>query len=171
LLKKYTPLLTILIQFASALIVLFIIYIIFALLDVDDPDLINAVGFMIFQPLFGIIITLATIAACFIVGIPLRFIPKLKAWWVSKPYLPLIGIVVGIILLILSLIPGLMHPVKIIIDGEEKVKQIPNGELMIAGWLSTGFFLLHFYPFSFIAWILKEISIRKQKRYSSSLND
>jgi hypothetical protein len=163
LLKKYSSLLTILIQFASTAIALFVIYIIFALLDVDDPDLINAVGFMIFQPLFGIIITLATIVACYIIGIPLRFIPKLKAWWVSKPYLPLIGIIVGIILLILSIVPGLMHPINTIIDRKEKVKQIPNGELIIAGWLSTGFFLLHFYPFSFIAWVLKKITLKNPK--------
>jgi hypothetical protein len=170
--KKHKTFLTVLFQFGATSIVLFVLYIIFALLDnLGEAGFENYVGFIIFQPLFGTIITLVTVSVCFIVGIPVRFIPRLKAWWLSKPFIPLFGISVGIILLLLSLNPNLMHSVTTTIGGEEEVKQIPNTELAVTGWLCTGFFLLHFYPFSFIAWIMKKIASRKQKRYSSSLND
>ena len=160
--KKLISIFSVLFQFISTLIVLFIIYIILAFLDNlnnNDPDFPNAIGFVIIQPVFGIIFVFLTIFICTIVGLPIRLMPKLFNWWNNRPMIILAGVVSGLLLIVMSLIPYFAETAKIVVDGEEKVKQIPNTNLGITGWFLTAFSLLHFYPLSLIKWIIKKLRI------------
>lgn len=130
---------------------LFMIYIIYALLDVDEADLVNAIGFVIFQPLFGFILTAATIAICFIVGLPIRLKLPVREWWLARPLLPLVGTVIGLLFLLLAFTPNLTETKNIIINGETIKKEVPNAVVSITGWFLVAFFLLHFYPQPFFS--------------------
>jgi hypothetical protein len=161
-LKKLISIFSVLFQFISTLIVLFIIYIILAFLDNlnnNDPDFPNAIGFVIIQPVFGIIFVFLTIFICTIVGLPIRLMPKLFNWWNNRPMIILAGVSFGLLLIVMSLIPYFADTAKIVVDGEEKVKQIPNTTLGITGWFLTAFFMLHFYPLSLIKWIINKLRI------------
>ena len=141
----------------STFVVLFVIYIIFALLDMTDFDLPTGVGFLIFQPVFGIILSSFTILVCIILGLPIRLIPKLYRWWSNRPYIIFVGVFVGLTLLLLSLNSHFTETAKVTIDDKEQTKEIPNSMLALTGWVVTSFSFLHFYPMTIIKWIKKKI--------------
>lgn len=141
---------------------LFVIYIIYALLDVDEADMINGIGFMIFQPLFGFILTSITIVICFVLGLPIRLKSKVRQWWLARPLLPIIGAVVGLLLLLLAFNPNLTEIKQVVLNGETVDKEVPNTVVSITGWFLTAFSLLHFYPQS-------TLSLFRRRRKTSSI--
>ena len=148
--SKTTFVLSLLFQFCVTFATLFIIYIIYALLDVDEADMINGIGFMIFQPLFGFILTFTTVVICFLLGLPVRLNLKMRQWWLARPLLPIIGAIVGIVLLCLAFNANLTETKQVILNGETINKEVPNATVSITGWFITAFSLLHFYPQSFM---------------------
>ena len=60
--RKAAFVLSLVFQLFMTFAILFVIYIVYALLDVDEADMINEIGFIIFQPLLGFILTSITIA-------------------------------------------------------------------------------------------------------------
>ena len=154
--NKIISLATITFQLFTAFGGLFIIYIIFAVLDMNDFDLPSGIGFLIFQPAYGFIISGLTIVACIILGLPIRLIPRVYNWWSRKPVIIFIGIFIGLILLLLSLNSHFTETAKINVDGVDRTKEIPNSILVSIGWLLTAFCLLHFYPFPIIKWLRKK---------------
>src|ERR1700730_10014122 len=130
----------------------------------NEFDLPSGVGFLIFQPVFGVILSGLTIIACLIIGLPIRLIPELYNWWSKRPLIIFVGVAIGLILLFFSLTSNFTETAKIVIDGEERTKQIPNTILAITGWFLTAFSLLHFYPLTIIKWF-KEKIFSKQLGY------
>ena len=100
--RKTAFALTLLFQLFVTFATLFVVYIIYALLDVDEADMINGIGFIVFQPVFGFILTILTILTCFIIGLPIRLNLKVRQWWLAKPLLPIIGIAIGLFLLFIA---------------------------------------------------------------------
>ena len=121
----------------------------------NDFDLPSGIGFVIFQPVFGIVLSGLTIIACIILGLPIRLIPRLYNWWSERPFIIFIAVTVGLILLIMSVF--FTDTVNAVSDGEEKTKQIPNISFALTGWFLTAFSLLHFYPVTIIKWLKKKI--------------
>lgn len=117
---------TIFFQLFTSLAALFLIYIIFALLDMNDFDLISGMGFIVFQPIFGAILSGLTVLVCFLVGLPIRLIPKLHSWWTKRPLIVFISVFIGLIFLCISLNSNFTETTTVIIDNEEKTKNIPN---------------------------------------------
>ncbi|MDB5206941.1 MAG: hypothetical protein JWR72_2016 [Flavisolibacter sp.] len=148
--RKTAFALSLVIQFILTFAFLFIVYIIYALLDVEEADMINGIGFIVFQPLFGFILTAITIVICFIAGLPIRLKTKIKQWWLTKPLIPILGFVIGVLLLILAFNPNLTETKQIILYGETVNKEVPNITVSITGWFLTAFCLLHFYPQSLL---------------------
>ena len=148
--SKLSSILTLLIQVFITSIVLFIVYIIYALNDVDEADMVNGIAFIVFQPLFGFILTSITIAACLLIGLPIRIVKRLKQWWYAKPLLPILGVFTGLCLLVLAFLPAWTEIQQVIIHGEPTQKQVPNAGISLAGWFITAFSLLHFYPQSLL---------------------
>ena len=155
--EKIISIATVLFQLFIAFVGLLIIYMVFALLDMTEINFPNAVGFIIFQPLWGILICGLTIIACIILGLPIRLNPKLNKWWSKRPIIIFIGVMIGLLLLLLSLNSHLMQTAKFTIDGKEQTKLIPNSVLVVTGWFLTAFCLLHFYPLAAIKWLIKKI--------------
>lgn len=149
--KKVISIATILFQIFIAFVTLFVIYIIFALLEPTDYDCANAVGFLIFQLIFGFFLCSVTIVVCIIVGLPIRLIKEAYNWWSKKPYLIFVGVTIGIILLIVSL--NFTKTTNIKIDGNVRTTQVPNTSLATSGWFLIAFCLLHFYPLTTINWL------------------
>ena len=121
----------------------------------NDFDLPSGIGFLIFQPVFGIVLSGLTIIACTILGLPIRLSPRLYNWWSERPFIIFIAVTVGLILLIMSLF--FTETINAVSDGEEKTKQIPNISLAVTGWVLTAFSLLHFYPMTIIKWLKKKL--------------
>jgi hypothetical protein len=159
---KTTFVLSLLFQLFVTFATLFVIYIIYALLDVDDADMINGIGFVVFQPLFGFILTSITILICFVLGLPIRLKSKVRKWWLTRPLLPIIGVVLGLLLLLLAFSPNLTATKQVVLNGETVDKKLPNPSVSITGWFLTAFCLLHFYPQSFL-------SLFRKRRKPSSL--
>src|SRR5580658_4830154 len=130
--------------------VLFGIYMIFAILDNDEADMISESTLLIIHPIYAIILSTATIFCCLIVGLPIRLIAAVRAWWASKPILVILGTLFGGALLLLSLKSNFADHTTIFVDGENKTKRIPNIYMAVTGWFLISFFLLHFYPLPII---------------------
>jgi hypothetical protein len=149
---------------------LFVIYLIFALLDMDEFDMITEGAFLIFQPLFAIILSTLTIVACTIVGLPIRLLPKVKGWWSRRPFIPAVTLTIGIILLFLSLNENFRETRNIAIDGIEKEKDVPNYDLALTGWFVTAFALLHFYPMAILECLRDKVLKRVHNRNASRID-
>jgi hypothetical protein len=54
--------------------------------------------------------------------------------------------IIGLLLLFLSLTPQYIDTVTIQIDGQNKLKQIPDSIFSITGWFLTAFATLHLFP-------------------------
>lgn len=134
------------------------IYLVFALLDTEEIDILNVIAFFIFQPIFGILLSSFTIIICLVAGLPIRLIPRVYNWWIRKPLVSFAGCSAGVILLLASLYPDFTETTEVLINMENRVKQVPNLNLAVAGWFLTAFSLLHFYPMSIINWSKKKIA-------------
>lgn len=167
--RKLISISTVLFQLFITFGVLFVTYIIFALFDMDEFDLIREGAFLIFQPIFGIILSILTIIVCAIVGLPIRLIPKVYSWWSSKPVLAFACVTIGIILMFLSLNVNFTETAQVTIDGEERSKEIPNSCLVVTGWFLSAFSLLHFYPMPLIKWFKNKVWTKATNRDVSSL--
>jgi hypothetical protein len=73
-------------------------------------------------------------------------------------------VTIGLILLVASLNSNFMDTTKIVIDGEEKIKDIPNINLCMTGWFLVAFSLLHFYPMTIVNWIKNKLQTRELSR-------
>ena len=146
--KKTANVITTLFQFIVTFVALLIIFLIYAVLNVDDVDMVNTIGFFLFQPLFASIFSALTIAVCFIVGLPIRFNNKINRWWKTKPLLPIIGFAIGLFLLMLAFNSNLTDTKQVVINEETVEKEVPNLVVSVSGWLLVAFSLLHFYPVS-----------------------
>ncbi len=155
--RRITKVISTAFQFILTFVVLFIIFLIYAVLDIDDADMVNAIGFIVFQPLFAFGFSALTILVCFIIGLPIRFNNKFNGWWKTKPLIPVTGFVVGLILLVLAFNSNLTETKEIILNEKTVEKEVPNLTASIIGWFLVAFSLLHFYPVS-----LKSL-FRKQK--------
>jgi len=135
------------------------IYMILVLTDYEG-GFDNFVTTTIFQPILGGIICFISIFLCFLVGLPIRFAKTINNWWTNHFFIPVVGIVLGISLIIISFIPALRETVKVNSEGVDRLKEIPNVILGITGWFVTGFFALHTYPPTFIRTLLNKLAAK-----------
>ena len=113
--------------------------------------MVNEVFYLFIVP--PILITV-TILLSFLIGTPLRMIPKLYNWWYSQPYISMILFFVGIITCFLSM----QFPQSHVINSEGKVEEGSNFEVLSIGWLTVSFSLIHFYYRSFIQFIRRKLN-------------
>jgi len=159
-LRKASFFLILIFQVLSASCLLLVVYLIFALMDMNDADLMTGIGFLLFQPILALVLTAMTIIACFVIGLPIRLSARLNEWWKARPFIALGGVFIGIVLLILSMI--FTEQKTIFIDGEAQVRQVPGAALSITGWFLSGFCLMHFYPQIFLKRALQRFRRKNQ---------
>ena len=70
-------------QTVLTFIVIFCIYMVFALLD-NDFGIDGLLGLFIFQPIIGIILSALTIIVCLTIGLPIRLHKKINYWWTTN---------------------------------------------------------------------------------------
>ncbi len=99
---KILAVLTILFQLILSFMVLIGIYLVYAVSDMIEIDLVATIGFLLFQPILGVVFTLLTILLCLILGLPIRMIRVVNQFWKTKPIIPITGTVTGFIFLFLS---------------------------------------------------------------------
>jgi len=136
-----------------AFITLLVIYMIFVLLDYQG-GIDSFIGTTLFQPIIGGLISMVTIGICLLIGLPIRISSRVNKWWTSRIWLSLLGILAGLSLMILSLLPSMKETITTIVEGEIIQKQIPDIGFAATGWFLTGFSLLHLFPpYNFRIWI------------------
>lgn len=134
------------IQVAMTMVLLCTIYMVSAVLDGGEADMMHMIGLFVVQPILAIIYSGVTVAACSLVGLPIRLNERLNRWWRAKPIIPIVGGIAGIILLLASFNYNFAETVTVEMDAEEVTKQIPNTTMMVVGWFVIAFSSLHFYP-------------------------
>lgn len=143
--NRIIVILTLGLQIAFTFIAACCIYMVFAIHD-SDFGFDGLVGLIVFQPVVAIMLSTLTIIVCLIVGLPIRLNHKLNYWWTTNFYIAIIGIVCGLCLLMLALLPSFSETVTYELDGVPTLKQIPHSTLSYIGWLLTSFSMLHTYP-------------------------
>lgn len=122
-------------------------YMIFVLLDYQG-GIDGILGTMLFQPLLGGLFSVVTIAACFVVGLPIRINGTINSWWTKNLWLPITALFIGICLLILSVHPSLRETISTTIENQSAQKEISNLMFVTMGWHLTAFSMLHIFPSS-----------------------
>jgi hypothetical protein len=89
-------------QLFSSFSVLFGSYMIMVILD-GDLDIFR----LLIQPIVVIVFCAFTLLVLFVTGLPIRLSAALYNWWVSKPFIPIAGILLGLMLIVASVLPGM----------------------------------------------------------------
>ncbi len=144
--KKITPFGPLKFQVAVTVIMLCAGYLWYTLANIEEPDLVNMVSYLIIEPLYGLVISVLTVALCFAAGLPIRLYPQLFSWWASRPVIQVMAIVLGVLLIAVSFLPFLKEPAEVIIMNEKEIIPVPNHYILYTGWWISAFSLLHFYP-------------------------
>ena len=137
-----SPLISFLGRLGLALVVLSLIYLRFGPPGYEEVDLINSILYLMIVPLALIG---GTIAICFLVGMPIRLIPKVFDWWCRHQVIPVILLTIGILCCFLSIQPQFIVTVTEAEGAGLTIKKIPNSYILVSGWFLTAFSLTHLY--------------------------
>jgi len=150
---------TFLLQLLSAAVVLFIVYMVAAILTNIEFDMIAAIGFLIIHPILASLLILGTFVLCLLAGLPLRKSKRVASWWRARQIIPLFGIFIAFLLLLSSFLPGFAEIQKVELDEVMLKQRMPNSTMVVIGWFLLAFCMLHFYPLSLAdsisAWLRK----------------
>lgn len=76
----------------------------------------------------------------------LRINTNLKKWWIDRPFIPVILIITGILMLVISHYKGLQTSFIWEDNLREKRSFMPNIYLLLCGWFFICFACLHIFP-------------------------
>jgi hypothetical protein len=145
-------------QGISTFIALVVIYMTFVLIDYQGGSDVF-IGSTLIQPVFGGLISVMTIGVCLLVGLPIRISNRINCWWAERFWLSILGVLLGLSLIIVSVLPSMTETINATIENEIIKKQIPNLVVATTGWFLTAFSLLHvFPPNSFRSWTERLVS-------------
>lgn len=95
---------------------------------------------------WAVVFSLTTIFICFVVGLPIRINLKLKTWWRKNYLIAHVGIIIGSVFLIVSILPNFANGTIVeSMEGGEYRTRTPNPFFATVGWILTAFMSLHFY--------------------------
>jgi hypothetical protein len=159
--KKVISISTFLFQISATFIFLIVLFMLYSILGNVEADLASMTVLLFINPLWGILFSFLTIVVCVLIGIPIRYKTNLHNWWLKHSYIPLVGFIVGVGLLIIAFHGNVTQDITTIIGDERFKKQAPNTTLTIIGWFICAFSILHCYPFAIMNSIVK-IFIKKR---------
>jgi hypothetical protein len=143
--KKIMTLIIFGLQGTATFITLLVIYMAFVLLDYQG-GIDGFIGTALFQPIIGALLSIVTVGICLLVGLPIRLSSNINSWWSEKFWLPILGVLLGLVIIIVSVLPPMRETINATMDGEIIKKQIPNMGAAITGWFLISFSLLHIFP-------------------------
>jgi len=126
-------------QITITFVVLFVIYMFFALTD-NDFGIDGLFGLIIIQPILAIIFSGLSVIICLMIGLPIRLIKNINEWISKHWHVPIICIFTGIILLICSFLFKQSYYI------DDRIVETPNAILAGTGWFITAFSILHLFP-------------------------
>jgi hypothetical protein len=125
-------------QFSASLVIAWIYYMIAMIMTTYDGVL-----SMLFQPIMGAIFAFIAVLLCFIIGLPIRLIPKLRLLWCRFWWLPILLGLIGFILIAISWFPPLRETIR------DEIRDIDvqtfHPTLATLGWFLSIFAVLHFW--------------------------
>jgi hypothetical protein len=133
---------SILLRGGLTVLALLIIYFEYGPVRNVEVDMVNMLAYGLFLPAY---LVFQTIVIALLAGTPIRAIQGVYNWWFRKPCIPLLLLVAGIVLCLLSDQDGFAEYIPVAKDSEETFKE-PFYPFLYAGWFTTAFALLHFYP-------------------------
>lgn len=135
-----------LLQFFSAFVTIFILYLFHAVWDYKG-GFTNFIGLTFFQPIIGFFFSTFSILFFTILGLPLRLNSKLRIWWKRHFYLAVFFIFIGFVAFILAFMPFFVEQ-RSYEDDELSILyiKVPNGILTLIAWVLISFGILHVYP-------------------------
>jgi hypothetical protein len=80
------------------------------------------------------------------VGLPIRLSSSINSWWSENFWLPTLGALLGLVLIIVSVVPPMRDTINATIDSQVIKKEIPNTKAAVIGWILISFSLLHVFP-------------------------
>ena len=167
--NKVINILTVAIQIGATLITMFVLFMIFALLDYRG-GIEGLIGILIFQPIMAIVFSLLTIFICVIIGLPLRLHRRLNIWWRTKFYISLVLVIIGLTMCIVSFMPSMIEEIEYNQDGIIQFVTVPNMYLVSIGWFMLAFGILHsFLPYK-LQLMLSDWLDNRKKNFSSETN-
>ena len=116
--------------------------------------MINGIFYLFIVP--PILIT-GTILLSFLIGMPIRTIPKWFNWWHTRPYIALVLLIIGIIICFVSGQSQFQEPH--VTNSEGEIVKANNLKILSAGWLITSFSLIHFYFSAFCQFIKRKLQL------------
>jgi hypothetical protein len=135
--------------------VLYYIYLKLGPASYMDIDMLSMFLLLIGFPIFLIA---CTIAICFLVGMPIRVVPKVYNWWYNRPYISLLLLSTGFYFCYLSYQPRFLEPKIIFENGENITVQTANFIILTIGWSFTAFALTHLYFSSIPKWLKRKFN-------------
>jgi len=143
-LNSLISLVTFIFQIGLTYLSLSFVYMAYVLLDYEG-GFEAFIGVILLQPLFALVLASITIAACLLIGLPIRLTAGLNLWWREHVFIAVAMAFVGLCLCAASFLPGQMDETIIVTEGAEITKKIPDAALAISGWFSLAFGTLHLY--------------------------
>ncbi|MGF0118267.1 hypothetical protein ACQFYA_18390 [Promicromonospora sp. Marseille-Q5078] len=122
-------LLTLALMFATGLVV--------CVVSGPYDDLLTVVGWLFWSAALAVVTTMAVL----VVGLPLRLVPRLRAWWSRHGEYTLLGGALGVLLIAGSFLAG--HPDTVNMDGVDLPVFQPQGIILLAGWTALAFSSAH----------------------------
>ena len=135
-------------QIAISFFAMFSFYMLYALADNVEGDLISLIGLAVIHPIYGTIFSFITISISLVLGLPLRLNKSVLKWWKQRQWIHMVGITIGLMLIVLAFL--FPEKAQIEIDGEFVGTTHPNPWLTIIGAGLICFLLMHFYPLSLL---------------------
>jgi hypothetical protein len=136
--KKLLSLIILGLQGTTTFFTLVAVYMIFVLLDYQG-GIDSFIGTMVFQPIMGGLLSLTTIVVCLLVGLPISLSSCINTWWRDRFWLPIVGVLCGFSLLVLSVLPSMMKTVTTALDDQSITRQVPHTGAAITGWCLLSF--------------------------------
>ena len=127
----------------SATIFLFIVYMLYAIIDLYEIDTLNIVGLFTYQAIVGLIMALLTAICALIIGLPIRLNSRVNSWWRKNPGIWIGILALGIFLMLMAWSDNFSEV--IYTEPGKLPREIPHYGISIVGWCFIAFALVHSY--------------------------
>ncbi|RZJ75962.1 MAG: hypothetical protein EOO45_03930 [Flavobacterium sp.] len=130
-------------QIVRSTVFLFIVYMIYAVMDIVEVETVNLVGLFTYQIVAGLTVTLLTVFCCILVGLPIRLRSRVNSFWRKNSFIWVGMLCLGIMLMVIAWNDYFSS--KVHVEPSNIEKEIPNYWLSVTGWLFSAFALVHSY--------------------------
>lgn len=123
----------------------------------ENAHIVEGIGASNHRWMFMLVAVTSSMFICFIIGLPIRLIDRVRTWWIGKPLINLVLLLTGLILLFCNSLPFFNQTSFRTDYGELTTYSVTDPRVVVAGWLLTCFSLLHFYPDSIVKFKRKQL--------------